>query len=96
MDKIREVIGPGGKNIRGIIEKTGVKIDIDDSGLIVIASVDSEAARQAMEIIQRMTEEPEIGRIPNGISTPLTGVVQPPLQLRSCEGAAGTYCLKTE
>jgi polyribonucleotide nucleotidyltransferase len=62
-EKIGEVIGPGGKNIRGIIEKTGVKIDIDDSGLIVIASVDSEAARQAMEIIQRMTEEPEIGKI---------------------------------
>ncbi len=62
-EKIGEVIGPGGKNIRGIIEKTGVKIDIDDSGLIVIASVDSEAARQAMEIIQRMTEEAEVGKI---------------------------------
>lgn len=62
-EKIGEVIGPGGKNIRGIIEKTGVKIDIDDSGLIVIASVDSEAARQAMEMIQRMTEEAEVGKI---------------------------------
>jgi polyribonucleotide nucleotidyltransferase len=62
-EKIGEVIGPGGKNIRGIIEKTGVKIDIDDSGLIVIASVDSEAARQAMEIIHRMTEEAVVGKI---------------------------------
>jgi len=62
-EKIGEVIGPGGKNIRGIIEKTGVKIDIDDTGLIVIASVDAEAARQAMEIIQRMTEEAVVGKI---------------------------------
>jgi polyribonucleotide nucleotidyltransferase len=62
-EKIGEVIGPGGKNIRGIIEQTGVKIDIDDSGLIVIASVDSEAARRAMEIIQRMTEEAVVGKV---------------------------------
>jgi polyribonucleotide nucleotidyltransferase len=65
-DKIREVIGPGGKIIRGIIEKTGVKIDIDDSGLISIVSNDSEAADKAIEIINSIVEEPEIGRIYRG------------------------------
>lgn len=62
-DKVREVIGSGGKVIRGIIEKTGVKIDIEDSGLISIASVDEEAAKQAIEMINKITEEPEVGKI---------------------------------
>jgi polyribonucleotide nucleotidyltransferase len=62
-DKIREVIGPGGKMIRSIIEKTGVKIDVEDSGVISIASVDEAAAKQAMEIIHKITEEVEVGRI---------------------------------
>jgi polyribonucleotide nucleotidyltransferase len=62
-DKIREVIGPGGKMIRSIIEKTGVKIDVEDSGVISIASVDEAAAKQAMEMINKITEEVEVGKI---------------------------------
>jgi len=62
-DKIREVIGPGGKMIRSIIEKTGVKIDVEDSGVISIASVDEAAAKQAMEMISKITEEVEVGKI---------------------------------
>jgi polyribonucleotide nucleotidyltransferase len=62
-EKVREVIGPGGKVIRGIVEKTGVKIDIDDSGVISIASADEEAVRAAMEIINQITAEAEIGKI---------------------------------
>jgi len=62
-DKIREVIGPGGKVIRGITEKTGAKIEIDDSGLIQIASVDESAAQKAVEMINQIVEEVEVGRI---------------------------------
>lgn len=62
-DKIREVIGPGGKMIRSIIERTGVKIDVEDSGVISIASVDEAAAKQAMEIISKIAEEVEVGKI---------------------------------
>jgi polyribonucleotide nucleotidyltransferase len=61
-DKIREVIGPGGKMIRSIIERTGCKIDIDDDGTVHIASADVAAARKAMEIIQEITAEAEIGK----------------------------------
>jgi polyribonucleotide nucleotidyltransferase len=63
VDKIREVIGPGGKIIRGIVEQTGVKIDIEDDGTVAIASVDEAAARKAMEIIGRIVEVPEVGRV---------------------------------
>ena len=62
-EKVREVIGPGGKVIRGIVEKTGVKIDIDDSGVISIASTDGEAAKAAIEMINQITAEAEIGKI---------------------------------
>ena len=62
-DKIRDVIGTGGKVIRGIIEQTGVKIDIDDSGLINIASPDGESAKKAMDIITSITAEAELGKI---------------------------------
>jgi polyribonucleotide nucleotidyltransferase len=62
-DKIREVIGPGGKVIRGIVEQTGVKIDIEDDGTVVIASVDEAAARRAMDIIGKIVEVPEVGRV---------------------------------
>jgi len=61
--RVGEVIGPGGKMIRSIIERTGVKIDIDDSGLITIASTDEEAANKAIEIINKIVEEVEVGRI---------------------------------
>ncbi|MBI2114042.1 MAG: polyribonucleotide nucleotidyltransferase [candidate division NC10 bacterium] len=63
VDKIREVIGPGGKIIRGIVEQTGVKIDIEDDGTVAIASVDEAAAQKAMEIIGRIVEVPEVGKV---------------------------------
>ena len=63
VDKIREVIGPGGKIIRGIVEQTGAKIDIEDDGTVAIASVDEAAERQAMEIIGRIVEVPEVGKV---------------------------------
>ncbi len=65
-DKIREVIGTGGKVIREIIEKTGTKIDIDDDGTIKIAAVDGNAIDMAIEIIKGITDEPEINHIYNG------------------------------
>jgi polyribonucleotide nucleotidyltransferase len=65
-DKIRDVIGTGGKVIRGIIEQTGVKIDIDDTGLITIASPDGESAQKAIDIINSIIEEAELGKIYHG------------------------------
>jgi polyribonucleotide nucleotidyltransferase len=65
-DKIREVIGSGGKVIRGIVEETGCKIDIEDTGAINIASSDGAAAQRAIDIIKGIVEEPEIGRIYKG------------------------------
>ncbi len=62
-EKIRDVIGTGGKVIRGIVEQTGVKIDIDDSGLINIASPDGESAKKAIEIINSITAEAEVGKL---------------------------------
>ncbi|MBI5639367.1 MAG: polyribonucleotide nucleotidyltransferase [Nitrospirae bacterium] len=62
-DKIRDVIGTGGKVIRGIIEQTGVKIDIDDSGLINIAASDGTAAQKAIDIINGITAEAELNKI---------------------------------
>ena len=65
-DKVREVIGSGGKVIRSIIERTGVKIDIEDDGSINIASSDDASAQKAIEIINQIVEEPEVGRIYEG------------------------------
>jgi polyribonucleotide nucleotidyltransferase len=62
-DKVREVIGPGGKTIRGIIDATGVTIDVEDDGTVKIASADETSARDAMRMIQDLTQEAEIGRI---------------------------------
>ena len=62
-DKIREVIGAGGKVIRGIVDQTGVKIDIDDSGNINIASVDEESAQKAIEIVEGIIAEAELGKL---------------------------------
>ena len=62
-EKIRDVIGTGGKVIRGIIEQTGAKIDIDDSGLVNIASPDGESAKKAMDMIASITAEVELGKI---------------------------------
>jgi polyribonucleotide nucleotidyltransferase len=67
ISKIGEVIGPGGKNIRAIIEKTGVKIDIEDDGTVLIASVDQKAGEAAKAIIESMTEEAQIGKVYTGV-----------------------------
>ncbi|MEJ2636638.1 MAG: polyribonucleotide nucleotidyltransferase, partial [Calditrichia bacterium] len=61
--KIGEVIGPSGKSIRAIIEQTGAKIDIDDSGYTVIASPDVKMAEKAKELIEAITAEPEVGKV---------------------------------
>lgn len=65
-DKIREVIGSGGKVIREIVEKTGAKIDINDDGLIKIASPDGESIEKAKKWIKSIVSEPEIGEIYEG------------------------------
>jgi polyribonucleotide nucleotidyltransferase len=62
-DKIRDLIGPGGKTIRGIIEQTGVKIDVDDTGRVNVASSDGEGLKKALEIIGNITAVPEVGKI---------------------------------
>ena len=61
-DKIRDVIGPGGKVIRGIIEQTGVKIDVEDDGTIHVASADEASANKAIQIISDLTATAEIGK----------------------------------
>jgi polyribonucleotide nucleotidyltransferase len=61
-DKIREVIGPGGKMIRSIIERTGCKIDVEDDGRIHIASVDEASAQKAIDIVKEITAEAELGK----------------------------------
>ncbi|HJR07414.1 MAG TPA: polyribonucleotide nucleotidyltransferase [Pyrinomonadaceae bacterium] len=60
-DKIRDVIGPGGKMIRSIVEETGAKIDVEDDGTVSIATADSEAAQAAVDRIRGLTAEAEIG-----------------------------------
>jgi polyribonucleotide nucleotidyltransferase len=61
-EKIGEVIGPGGKIIRAIVEETGAKIDIDDDGTVIIASVESEAGLAARDRVLAIVEEPELGK----------------------------------
>ncbi len=65
-ERIRDVIGPGGKVIRSIVERTGASIDVEDDGTINIASADEEAAKQALEIIRELTQEAEIGKLYTG------------------------------
>ncbi len=65
-DKIRDVIGPGGKMIRSIIEQTGVKIDVSDDGRVNIASSDGPSANRAIEIISNLTATPEVGKTYKG------------------------------
>lgn len=60
-DQIRLVIGPGGKTIKGIIDQTGVAIDVEDDGTVNIASSDPEAVKKALDIIKGLTAEPEVG-----------------------------------
>jgi polyribonucleotide nucleotidyltransferase len=62
VDKIRDVIGPGGKMIRSIIERTGVKIDVEDDGRVNVASADGDSAARAISIIQELTATPELNK----------------------------------
>src|SRR3990170_4009138 len=66
VEKIKDVIGPGGKNIKGIILATGCKIDIDDTGKVNIASSDGEAAQRAIDMVRGLTAEAEIGKLYKG------------------------------
>ena len=65
-DQIRLIIGPGGKTIKGIIDQTGVAIDVDDDGTVNVASSDSDAVRRALDIIKGLTTEPEVGAVYKG------------------------------
>ena len=71
VDKIRDVIGPGGKMIRSIIERTGVKIDVEDSGKVNVASNDEASAAKALQIIGDLTATAEIGKTYLGTVTRL-------------------------
>jgi polyribonucleotide nucleotidyltransferase len=65
-DKIREVIGTGGKVIREICEVSGAKVDLDDDGTVKVAAVNAEAAEIAIKMIKGITDEPEVGTIYDG------------------------------
>jgi polyribonucleotide nucleotidyltransferase len=65
-EKIRDIIGPGGKNIRAIVDQTGVKVDVDDSGLVKLASPNYEAIEKAIYMIKRLTQEVEVGNLYTG------------------------------
>jgi polyribonucleotide nucleotidyltransferase len=65
-DQIRLIIGPGGKTIKGIVDQTGVSIDVEDDGTVNVASSDPEAVKKALDIIKGLTAEPEIGTIYKG------------------------------
>ncbi len=65
-DKIRDIIGPGGKMIRSIVERTGAKIDVEDDGTVKIASADEAACASAVGIIEDLTQEAKVGKIYDG------------------------------
>jgi polyribonucleotide nucleotidyltransferase len=65
-DKIRDVIGPGGKVIRKIVEETGAQIDVEDDGTVYVSSADQEGAKKAIDWIKGLTDEVEVGRIYKG------------------------------
>ena len=67
VDKIRDIIGPGGKMIRHIQETSGAKIDVEDDGTVCIAAVDQAAGDKALEMINALTEEPEIDKVYKGV-----------------------------
>jgi len=62
-DKIRDLIGKGGATIRGIVEQTGAKIDVDDTGRVSVASADADGLKRALEMIGNITAVPEIGKV---------------------------------
>jgi polyribonucleotide nucleotidyltransferase len=65
-ERIRDVIGPGGKNIRAIVDQTGVKVDVEDSGVVKLASPNYEAIEKAIYMIKRLTQEVEVGALYTG------------------------------
>ncbi len=65
-EKIRDVIGPGGKVIRGIIAECGVKVNVNDAGVVTIAAVDEASAQRAIDMVNRLTEEVEVGKTYQG------------------------------
>ena len=65
-DRIRDLIGPGGKTIRGIVEETGCKIDVEDDGTVLVASADGDAMQKAIDRIRGLTAEAEVGKIYHG------------------------------
>lgn len=71
-DKIRDIIGPGGKIIKKIIEETGVEIDVEDDGRVFIASTDAAAGERALKIIESLTQDVETGKVYNGKVTRVT------------------------
>ncbi len=71
-DRIKDVIGPGGKNIKGIIEQTGAKIDIDDDGSIKVFAHDDSSLEQTISLIDECTQEAEVGRLYDGIVKKIT------------------------
>jgi polyribonucleotide nucleotidyltransferase len=66
-DRIGDIIGPKGKIIRGIQEQTGAEINVDDSGLVTISAVDGQAGERARDMIAAIVQEPEVGKIYEGI-----------------------------
>jgi polyribonucleotide nucleotidyltransferase len=65
-DQIRIIIGPGGKTIKGIVDQTGVSVDVEDDGTVAVAGSDPEAVLKALDIIRGLTAEPEVGQIYKG------------------------------
>jgi polyribonucleotide nucleotidyltransferase len=65
-DKIREIIGPGGKTIRGIQAETNTRVEVDDAGVVKIAAVSKEDGDAALKMIEEITQEPEVGKIYEG------------------------------
>jgi polyribonucleotide nucleotidyltransferase len=66
-DKIRDIIGPGGKTIRAIVEQTGAQIDVDDAGTVSIASADARGLQRAIDLIKGLTMEAEVGHFYHGV-----------------------------
>ena len=66
VDRIRDLIGPGGKTIRGIVEETGCKIDVEDDGTVLVASSDGASMQRAIDRVRALTAEAEVGKIYRG------------------------------
>ena len=80
-EKISKIIGPGGKTIKKIVEETGAKIDIEEDGRVYIAAVNSEEAAKAIDMINGITAEAEVGKVYTGKVTRLMRLV---LLLKFC------------